>query len=66
MYRSYDSTLAARRPEPNDSPFCPKCGSPLRLIRVEQVLRCEKHTLKCSQCRLVETILVDPPARDTT
>lgn len=66
MHRSYATASAARPPEPNDSPFCPKCGSPLRLMRAEPVLGCEKHTLKCSRCRLEETILVAPPARDTT
>ena len=64
MYPSYDPASAARLPEPNDSPCCPKCGSPLRLIRVEPVPGCEKHTLKCSRCEREETVLVTPPARD--
>ena len=66
MYQSYATISAAHTPEPNDSPFCPKCGSPLRLIRVEPVLGCEKHTLTCSRCPFEETLLVAPPARDTT
>ncbi len=66
MHQPYATTSATRPPEPNDSPFCPECGGPLRLIRAERVLACEKHTLKCSRCTLEETILVAPPARDTT
>ena len=64
MHKSYDTTVTTRVPESNDSPFCPKCGSPLRLIRVEPVPGCEKHTLKCSRCEREETVLVTPPARD--
>ena len=48
MHQTYGAASAARPPEPNDSPFCPQCGSPLRLIRVEPIRGCEKHTLPMS------------------
>jgi hypothetical protein len=66
MCRSYCTAFAAHPPEPNDSPFCNYCGSPLRLIKIEAVPGGEKHTLKCSQCRREENVLITPPARGTT
>ena len=66
MHQTYGAASAARPPEPNDSPFCPQCGSPLRLIRVEPIRGCEKHTLLCPGCGREESVMVAPPARGTT
>ena len=71
MYRSYSTAFpgpdrgtksAAAR---TNSPFCPWCGSPLRLIGVDAVPGFEKHALQCSRCGWKESILVAPPARGT-
>jgi hypothetical protein len=66
MYRSYGTASSERLPEPNDSPFCPQCGSSLRLIRVEPIRGREKHGLLCCGCGREEIILVAEPARGTT
>ena len=66
MYRCYGTASAERLPEPNDSAFCPQCGSSLRLIRVEPIRGCEKHRLQCPGCGWEEIVLVAEPARGTT
>jgi hypothetical protein len=66
MCPSYGTVSSERSPEPNDSPFCPRCGRPLRLMRVEPIRGCEEHTVQCPECGREEIILVTEPARAMT